>query len=106
MRSLKDRERFAVRVEQGFAIIGGPCKREEVGRSLLEWSQIWDVRSESNGRRGKSERQRAASPLTAGRLMRFQISDLKFGIGVEFHRTTTSATENRPAGGLDLRFQI
>ena len=30
-------------------------------------------------------------------MMKFQISDLKFEIWIEFHRATTSATEKRPA---------
>lgn len=70
--------------------------------------QISNLKFEIEGRRGKSEHQRAASPLTAGRLGKSQISDLKFEI-VEIRdaRATTSATENRPAAmNQILRSQI
>jgi hypothetical protein len=93
-RSLKDREPLAVPVEQGFAIIGRPCKREQVGRSLLEWSQIWDFRSEINARRGKSEHRRAASPLTAGRLS--EISDFRFEIRSPLERRQVQQRTDQP----------
>ena len=48
-----------------------------------QFSDFRFERREEARRRGKSEHQRAASPLTAGRLKEFQISNFKFEVSEE-----------------------
>jgi hypothetical protein len=99
---LKNREFPAVPVEQRFAIIQTPCIESKSGDRCFVVFPKSQLETLNNSKERKVRTPKGSEPANGGAFEGISSSNFKFEISEENPRTTTSATENRPADALQI----